>query len=185
MIARKWAAVIAAAVVWVLSVGCDVDQKIDSVDQDWRLAGKVMVAAGQKFAQGADETEESRYLLRKAEIDAKTDEFINRHTDADGRLANNPAPGEPAKPLTAADLRALLKDRDKMLLAAAEEHKRWNEFRDQWRDALAKFDAANELLAEKKTEWLDKKKSTAAALNTALGVLSAAGGGIALGALAF
>lgn len=156
--------------------GCtEMDEKILGVDQKYYDTGKLTMAAARKACEAWESTESSRNSLEVASIEGDTARFLDRHTSADGRMVSLDAGGN-ERPLLRADLEMLLKDRDTRLVAARLNHERNRSAITALRNALAQYEAASDLWFDRKVDYVEKRKSLAAAANAALSALGSAGG---------
>jgi hypothetical protein len=175
---------IGAAFMLAIFAGCAVeaDEKILVVRQDMHQAGRLMVGASKQLVTTAGEVELSRHRLEVAEVDRQLDEFLQRHTDDTGALVSRDASGE-IVPMPVTQLRNIIAARDTRLADVRENHRRWGTYAQSYMDVLAAFEAANEMTMEREVDWLEKKRSAAAAANSALGFISGSGMGLLLGTL--
>lgn len=169
--------------------GCisQIDESIAKVDEDqhkaWLLT-KVVIDNG---IVGYGETEDGRNTLQKSEVDRRLKDALDKVTGPDGRLyspTTTAADGHKVG-VTREDIEKLIKDRDTLLVQAELSHRKNMLAISLMKDAVNKYDAALSTLTDKKADWLEKRKSAAAAINAAVTALSSAGGVAAIAALAF
>lgn len=168
----------------IVTAGCvsDLDRKQVAVRQEFHSATKAFVVAGGAFADGADEMAAKKHALQKQAIDQVWDAWIAAHTDEFGRLVSRDEASGELAPMPVVQLLAAQKLREEAIVKLHESQKSWQEFRDVWRSALAKFDATNELLAKQELGIAEAKESAAAAFDAALKVLAGAAAGVGIGA---
>src|SRR5690606_21574304 len=172
-------AILTVLLLGVIGCSSELDDQLVLVDQEFYKAGQIMLAGAEKFRQGFNENEESRYRLASAEVDRKLTEWLDGKTDASGRLVSTSATGE-IVPLRRSDLELVIRQRDELMLKVALDHKINLQVSDEFNKLCLQYKQALDMWIDEKVSIHEKRKNAAALTNQALQFLISSGIPIAL-----
>lgn len=163
-------------------LGCiqQIDDQINKVDQQAEVAWQVLHGVLGDGTVAFEQTEASRDSLQHEKVNRRIKDALNAHTK-DGRLYASTQPDDGTLvAMRTQDIETIMSQRDELILQTVQQHQTNIKAISLLRDAISKYDAMITMLGDKKADWLEKRKSAAAAINSAIQALEGAGGAAAI-----